>query len=69
MGYLVLMHAKHGGRAPAGDLRLVIAARKGLCQLVIIPAMTLSALVKSGMPMTTFRIASTGDWRQTYSVL
>ncbi len=35
MGYLVLMHAKHGGRAPAGDLRLVIA-RKGLCQLVII---------------------------------
>ena len=36
MGYLVLMHAEHGGRAPAGDLRSVIDARKGLCQLVII---------------------------------
>ncbi len=33
------------------------------------PAMTLSALVRSRMFTTTFRVASTGDWRQTYSAV
>ncbi len=35
-GYLVLMRAKHGGKAPAGDLAFVIVTKKGVRQLVTI---------------------------------
>ncbi len=36
MGFLVHMNAKHGGKAPVGDLRFVIDTKQGVRQLVII---------------------------------